>query len=91
MPSTPTAVPPGSLGPMKRTFVAAVAAVVLLIGCSSDQPPSNSNRTSDIVFDRINSLTDCNELQRQFDIADSNNQVDYMIAADARMQSVGCY
>ena len=78
---------------MKRILVAAVAAAVLLIGCSSDQPPANSNtnQTSDIVFDRINSLTDCDELQHQFDIADSNNQVDYMKAADARMRAVGCY
>ena len=66
---------------------------LLLTACGSSPPPSNPapDDASRIVLSRINSLTDCNALQREFDIADSNNRVDYMKAADARMSAVGCY
>jgi hypothetical protein len=65
------------------------------INSDTGTTPGPSNPAPDsatkIVLDRINSSSDCIELQRQFDIADSNNRVDYMEAADARMRLVGCY
>ena len=60
---------------------------------------------SQAVLARINSLTDCAELQRQFDTAMDNHELQHQLgnldmmrittayaeAADARMRQVGCY
>jgi hypothetical protein len=55
------------------------------------------------IYERIASLSDCDELQAEFDIAaDINDRAEpgtpahrqstgYMGATDARMQEVGCY
>lgn len=64
--------------------VACLVLIVTLSGCGSKEGNPD-------VYNRIASLTDCSELQREFDIADSNNQTDYMKAADERMREVGCY
>lgn len=55
------------------------------------------------VYQNIFSLTDCTELQNQFDRAADNNEIEepgtpahkwtlgYMKAADERMKEIGCY
>ena len=57
------------------------------------------------VYARIDKLTDCNELQKQFDLAEQTSQrpggpqgatwseigIAYMNAADERLRKVGCY
>jgi hypothetical protein len=69
-----------------------VSAVILLAGCGSE--PGNPD-----VYARINAMTDCAELQREFDQADANRSlptdddipIAYMKAADERMDEIGCY
>lgn len=72
-----------------------------------DNTPSRSSNEpgSASVYARINSLTDCNQLQGEFDQAADNHDREslegdlemmkiassYMAAADARMREVGCY
>lgn len=63
---------------------------VLLVGCM-ESPTTTLTNDEQTVINRISRLTDCDELQRQFDIADSRNKVAYMEAAHQRMQAVGCY
>lgn len=52
------------------------------------------------MYTRIASLTDCAQLQREFDLAEATHQrggtwgpigTAYMQAADTRMRQVGCY
>lgn len=68
----------------------------MLIGCGDDDdngnytPPAGANVNPDVV-DRINAMTDCGELQGQFDTAEANGNTEFMRVADARMQAVGCY
>lgn len=59
--------------------------MLTLAGCGSGREGNPD------VYDRIARLDDCDALQREFDIADDNNNTDYMRAADARMQELGCY
>jgi hypothetical protein len=75
-------------------IVVAVAVVVGLAALgSSSEPEGNPD-----VYSRISSLTDCAELQREFDTADANRkfsddpeiQTSYMEAAHERMQELGC-
>jgi hypothetical protein len=64
----------------------ALVAMTLLTGCPDSSPPSNP-----AVISRINSETDCSELQGEFDRAEANHHTDYMQAADRRMRTIGCY
>ncbi len=78
----------------------AVVAVLAVgaIGCDEDDQPG-----SPAVYERIESLTDCVELQAEFDTAAANNDraaagseefdvtLSYMEAADDRLAEVGCY
>jgi hypothetical protein len=64
---------------------------------------SSGGSGSSLVYQRINSMTDCGDVQTQFDIAAENNDratpgtdqhrqsLDYMEAADARLRALGCY
>lgn len=77
------------------------------LGPSTDKPgPSSITNTgpgNPEVYRRIDALTDCTELQREFDTAAANNDrydagtfghettLAYMEAANRRMEEVGCY
>lgn len=79
----------------------AVAALGFGVACTTPaaQPGSAA------VYQRIGTLTDCTQLQTEFDIADTNGEAarnrgnidlakistSYMRATDQRMQDVGCY
>lgn len=73
--------------------MAALAVGIGVLG-SRSEPVGNPD-----VYNRIASLTDCAELQREFDQADANRaisddpsiQTEYMKAADDRMEEIGCY
>ena len=89
----------------KTTILLIVGGLVLLIGMAlfgtliGDPAPPEG----DLVHDRIAAMTDCDQLQRQFDIAADNNEratpgtsqhrrtLEYMTAADDRMEELGCY
>lgn len=78
-------------------------------GCGTSDSPStavdNNERTvgNPAVYARIDSMTSCTSLQREFDIAGDNTDaahasgddatipMSYMNAADNRMREVGCY
>jgi hypothetical protein len=83
---------------MKRVIV--VLAAALLVACgggSSDGRPGSA-----AVYQRIESLTDCGSLQREFDTAEANFErgskgtkqssieLSYMDAANARLERIGC-
>lgn len=69
-------------------------------GGGSDADPQPGNPA---VYERIESMTDCDELQGEFDIAMDNVErypagadqrkapMAYAKAADERMRNVGCY
>ena len=80
-----------------RVLVLAVAMtiVALALGCSS----SGDRPGNPAVYDRISSMTDCAELQAEFNQADENRAlptdddipITYMESAGARMSEIGCY
>lgn len=86
---------------MKRSAVVVLVVLALVVaGCGDD----DVNDVSDLpdgasreVVARINSLTDCEDLQAEFDQADENRSIEaevgtfYMQVADDRMHEVGCY
>lgn len=93
---------------MKTLIVIAVLALGALIagaaaGGGSSEPAARPGLQT--VYDRIGSMTDCTELQTEFDQASTNHQRDklrhrldlmkidtgYMGAADDRMRAIGCY
>jgi hypothetical protein len=86
--------------------VLAASAAALLAGCGEGGSDGGGDRPgSPEVYARIESLTDCRELQREFDVADENHGIQsdegdltmmristsYMKAADERMRALGCY
>lgn len=82
---------------------AAVIGLAIAGGCAAGDKPSSA--ANPIVFTRIAAMSDCGELQDEFDIADRNGEAarnrgrldlarastDYMKAAHNRMEEVGCY
>jgi hypothetical protein len=99
---------------MQRLRIVSAAAALLfaLVGCGSQSESANDDQTrgetrpgSAAVYQRIESLTDCDALQAEFDQADANTQreqdagnaamaevtISYMDAADKRMKELGCY
>lgn len=71
---------------------------------STDSGVTDNTRTGNTaVYDRIDAMTDCTELQEQFDIAMDNADarepgdphrdlsLSYARAADNRMSELGCY
>lgn len=93
--------PPNWGNEMKRSAVVVLVVLALVVaGCGDD----DVNDVSDLpdgasreVVARINSLTDCEDLQAEFDQADENRSIEaevgtfYMQVADDRMHEVGCY
>ena len=75
---------------MKRLLAA--VALVALAACGDDAAqPVHTDPASNPALERIRQLDDCGQLQVEFDTADANGNVTFMRAADARMQSLGCY
>jgi hypothetical protein len=72
-------------------------------GSQSQERKAETRPGSAVVYQRIEAMTDCAALQKQFDIADRNTKrmqdsgqeasvpISYMEAADARMQELTCY
>lgn len=79
--------------------------LLILAACSpaTATPANEVQYGSDAVYQRIGSMSDCDDLQAEFDQASANHDraepgsdaarasTGYMEAADARMQEVGCY
>lgn len=87
-------------GPLTSFTVVVLLTLIPACGAESgdgDQPGQSA------VYERIAALTDCAELQSEFDRASANNgreeagstgfeiTLSYMQAADDRMREVGCY
>ena len=77
---------------MKRMIV---ILALLLAGCGGSDRPGDP-----AVYERIAGLSDCSQLQEQFNLAERTHQrggewgpsgTAYMEAADKRMREVGCY
>lgn len=78
-------------------LLTALAALTACVSAPAERPGSQA------VYDRIDGLTDCTQLQTEFDTASANYDraeagssqalaaTAYMKAADARMKEVGCY
>lgn len=81
---------------------------VLTIGCQQDQGATDTDYLAEYggnsaIYERIADLSDCAELQNEFDIAAEINDgaepgtpahrqsTGYMTATDDRMREVGCY
>lgn len=79
----------------RHHLVAAALATALLSACAGE-PTTTTVRTdapsvSPAARARIDALTDCSALQREFDVADANGNLSAMRLANARMAAVGCY
>lgn len=85
----------------RSAVLVAAAGAVTLVACSSNGgQPGNPD-----VYARIEGETDCVRLQREFDVAYENHEIQseegdlkmmristsYMEAADERMRNIGCY
>lgn len=83
---------------------ACLALAASLFACSSSSEAGSSSRPgSQAVYNRIDSLTSCAALQREFDQAMGNVEarsygdparkisLSYAEAADSRMEAIGCY
>jgi hypothetical protein len=112
---------PKKKGPRKGLVIAVgIGAFLVAIVVVTNRPSSTSTTFatlpdlvgnedpgtgSDQVIDRIEATSDCNALQREFDTASRNHDIQsengnlelmklttrYMVAADRRMQKLGCY
>lgn len=98
---------PASVAPTSTTSTTVAAGEV--VTTSSSVPatsPSKARPGNPDVYSRIAAMTDCGELQEQFDLAEKTSKrpggtaslgtwreigIAYMEAADARMQDTGCY
>lgn len=95
-----------------RILATCLAVLAIGTGCASTDdhtiPPEVSKNSSSTlgdpaVYARIDSMTSCTALQRQFDVAGDNTDklqaqgldadvpLSYMRAAHTRMREVGCY
>lgn len=80
---------------LRIPFVAVLTA--LLLSSCSDKPDSTPDQRpgSPKVYQQIADSSSCDELQKIFDTANDGPprpwRTDYMKAADARMQEIGCY
>lgn len=86
-----------------RTHITAIAAGLLLVGCSSGSEAAGEQPGSPAVYDRIAGLEDCAALQQEFDTtAATSDRADagtpeakaalgYMEAADERLKELDCY
>lgn len=82
----------------------AAFALIVLAGCGTNSSENNERtKGSPAVWARIENGTNCNALQREFDIAMDNAEaresghalrdlsLSYARAADNRMEEIGCY
>ena len=75
-----------------RWAIAAAGLALALATTGCGQPVASSERpTNPSVIERINTETDCAQLQVEFDRAETDHHANYMKAADARMRALGCY
>ena len=94
--STTTAAPAQTTAATPETTTTAEPAPSLPTA-STIKPMPKDWSAAPAVWARIQELTDCDELQRQFDIADANRKADLdraiqiMDAVDDRMRTVDCY
>lgn len=88
------------------TLVLALTGITI-VGAAGGSGEPEPRPGLQVVYDRISAMTDCDELQAQFDQAAENHDRDsnrrpkrldlmkmsssYMDAADARMRQIGCY
>lgn len=87
-----------------KPWIWTVSLALVFAGCTATPaaaPPSPVGNPA--VYERINSLTDCADLQAEFDTAyaahyraeagspDADIALDYMKAADTQMVKAGCY
>lgn len=87
-----------------KPWIWTVSLALVFAGCTATPaaaPPSPVGNPA--VYERINSLTDCADLQVEFDTAEAAHQraeagsidadiaVAYMKAADTQMVKAGCY
>lgn len=85
--------------------VLGIVAIGVVVGIVATRGPGTppARPGSAVVYDRIASLTDCGQLQREFDTASTNRDRDvsrssdlaavdlsYMQAAQDRLKAVGC-
>lgn len=63
---------------------ALIVLVLALAACGGSSKP-------DPVIQRIEATSDCSRLQGEFTWAEARAEAGYMEAADARMESLGCY
>lgn len=94
---------------MKKALVILAVVLFLLVACTgtnnskpAEEQPAPQRPGVETVYDRIEGLTDCGELQREFDEAAANNAryeagselfgvtLSYMEAANERQQELGC-
>lgn len=87
----------------RRLVGLGVAAALAFAGCSEPARETQDRRGDPAVYQRINASTDCQQLQREFDIAMTNAEahnpgdrqraisLSYADAADARLRKIGCY
>lgn len=71
-----------------RTLLAAPL-LALAMACGSDDP--DPDPVAPAAVERIERMTDCDDLQAEFDTAESNDHTEFMEIADAQMRAVGCY
>jgi len=94
----------------KKVLLAILAISIAMLACGSSAPKAKTADEyikeyggSATVYQTILALTDCAELQNQFNTASGNNAreqagstnfkatLGYMTAADERMKELGCY
>lgn len=86
---------------MRKAVISLAVLAVCVLGCAAPGPAPEVGNPE--VHARIRALTDCGELQREFDVAmvavDARQPGDamrtvstsYAMTADARMRALGCY
>ena len=86
--------------PLRHRIAALLIVPLLLAACATDEKPRVGNQA---VYDRIDALTTCDELQTEFDTAMDNVErrqpgdplrdvsLAYATYADARMRAGGCF
>lgn len=88
-----------------KWIIAAAVVFFLAVGMliNSSEPAESEKIGSKIVYERIDSITNCKELQQEFNQAMDNAEarqpgdefrkisIDYATYADNRMRIIGCY
>lgn len=64
--------------------------LVLSAAACGSSPPADPP-VSPAVFERIEAMDRCPDLQEEFDVAESHGNAEVMRAADDRMREIGCH